>query len=116
MGERGGARGPLHPESLLRCLLSCRLGDRALVRLDKVPQRGIVRFVGESALLGSGELWVGLALERKVGKHDGVVRGKRYFSCAPGHGLIVKAARLQVLQAGLAKDDNAILFSSQPVC
>jgi hypothetical protein len=29
-----------------------------------------------------------------VGKHDGVVRGKRYFTCEENHGLFVKIHKI----------------------
>lgn len=37
----------------------------------------------------------GLRLDQPLGRHDGVVRGARYFTCAPRHGLLVRAERVQ---------------------
>ena len=53
---------------------------------------GIVRYVGETHFK-KGE-WVGLELDRPKGKNDGEVRGLRYFSCRPLHGLFTKAENL----------------------
>ena len=56
--------------------------------------RGIVRYVGLTSF--SPGKWVGIELVEAVGKHDGVVQGKRYFKCPMNHGVFVKPA--QVLQ------------------
>ena len=37
-----------------------------------------------------GNVWVGLKLRTKKGKNNGKVKGKKYFSCAPGYGLVVR--------------------------
>ena len=41
-------------------------------------------------------VWLGLELKTPVGKNDGTVQGKRYFSCKPGHGLIVRPSKVSV--------------------
>ncbi|XP_065841271.1 dynactin subunit 1-like isoform X2 [Oscarella lobularis] len=48
-----------------------------------------VQFIGWTAF-GDG-IWIGLEMEDSVwGKNDGSVKGRRYFSCRPGHGLFVR--------------------------
>ena len=42
---------------------------------------GTVRFVGEAAF-APGE-WLGLELDRQVGKNNGSVKGRTYFKCEP---------------------------------
>jgi hypothetical protein len=37
-----------------------------------------------------------------VGKHDGIVRGKRYFTCPPRHGIFVRADIVQAMNPYLA--------------
>lgn len=54
----------------------------------------VVKFVGKSEL-GSGT-WVGVAMVKPVGNHDGQVKGKRYFTCKKGHGLMVRQDQVQV--------------------
>ncbi|KCV68879.1 hypothetical protein H696_04297 [Fonticula alba] len=60
------------------------VGDRVLVN----DRRGIVRFAGP--IDGLSGIWVGIELDGPVGKNDGTVKGKRYFTCAPNHGLFVR--------------------------
>ncbi|KAF1941984.1 hypothetical protein EJ02DRAFT_454650 [Clathrospora elynae] len=58
-------------------------------------QQGIVRYVGPIHV--SDGIFVGIELSTATGKNDGSVRGERYFSCPPGHGLFVKDASVQVI-------------------
>jgi Notch-like protein len=51
---------------------------------------GVVRYTG-LAHFGPGQ-WIGIAMTLPVGKHDGSVKGMRYFKCRPGHGIFVKDA------------------------
>ena len=37
-----------------------------------------------------------MALDDAVGKHDGEVKGTRYFRCSPSHGVLVRTERLLV--------------------
>ena len=41
----------------------------------------------------SGREWIGVELERPIGKHDGKVKKRRYFTATPKHGTFV--ARVQ---------------------
>ena len=59
------------------------VGASVLVR----NQRVTVRYVGETDFAEG--VWVGLELQRSVGRNDGSVRGVRYFTCLPEHGLFV---------------------------
>eukprot|EP00439_Symbiodinium_sp_Y106_P054605 s3282_g7.t1 len=72
------------------------LGDRVQIHGNVSPPAsqeallGTVRFVGDlEAAFAPGD-WVGVELDRQVGKHNGSVKGRTYFECEPGHGLFVR--------------------------
>ncbi|KAJ2324760.1 hypothetical protein IWW51_003123, partial [Coemansia sp. RSA 2702] len=67
--------------------------------------RGIVRFSGPTDF-ASGK-WFGVELERALGKNDGSVQGKRYFECAPGHGVFVRSSQVKILTSSAEADDIA---------
>ena len=52
--------------------------------------------------------WVGVELDSASGKNDGAVRGRRYFSCAPGHGVFVPESAVVVDGPTEAKTDNDV--------
>ncbi|RMD44177.1 hypothetical protein DV735_g998, partial [Chaetothyriales sp. CBS 134920] len=54
----------------------------------KDGRQGIVRYIG-TLLIANGD-WVGLELPDDSGKNDGSVKGERYFTCPPGHGIFVR--------------------------
>lgn len=49
---------------------------------------GTVRFVG-IVKFDAGK-WVGIELDKAAGKHDGVVKGERYFQTKPNHAVFTK--------------------------
>ncbi|XP_060756436.1 kinesin-like protein KIF13A isoform X3 [Neoarius graeffei] len=53
---------------------------------------GTVHYVG-GVEFAQG-IWVGVELDRAVGKHNGTVQGRVYFRCATGHGVFVRPAWL----------------------
>lgn len=65
-------------------------GDRVLVH---GKHAGTVRFAGQTKFKRG--LWVGIEMDRPIGKNDGEVRGTRYFTCAPHHGVFVHPDQLQ---------------------
>ena len=69
---------------------SYKVGDRVLTAKD--GQAGTVQFVGQTEF-ASGK-WVGIALDDGGGKNDGAIGGKRYFDCAPAHGIFVREAQI----------------------
>uniref|UniRef100_A0A8C3V2E7 CAP-Gly domain-containing protein n=1 Tax=Catharus ustulatus TaxID=91951 RepID=A0A8C3V2E7_CATUS len=87
------------------------LGARCEVRVPGQPcRRGTIAFVGACSHLChlfvtllspsrcevAGEtdfkpgIWVGVSYDEPMGKHDGSVGGRRYFSCPPGFGAFVR--------------------------
>ena len=47
-------------------------------------KKGYVRFVG--TVEGKPDIYVGVELDAPDGKHDGRVKGKRYFKCRDKYG------------------------------
>ncbi|XP_056342877.1 kinesin-like protein KIF13B isoform X3 [Oenanthe melanoleuca] len=54
---------------------------------------GIVRYIGPTDFQDG--TWVGVELDLPSGKNDGSIGGRQYFSCRPGHGLLVKPGRVR---------------------
>ncbi|TKA50209.1 hypothetical protein B0A53_06443 [Rhodotorula sp. CCFEE 5036] len=67
-------------------------------RVQVTAGTGTVRFVGQTAF-AAGK-WVGIQLDEPTGKNDGSVAGTRYFTCADGYGVFVRASMVSVLDQG----------------
>ena len=74
------------------------IGSR--VRLKTNGVAGTVKFSGITTF-ASG-VWLGVALDEPVGKHDGAVEGRQYFVCRPNCGVFVKPDKLEPLPGGAA--------------
>ncbi|KAL7119041.1 hypothetical protein ACP275_02G038300 [Erythranthe tilingii] len=70
-----------------------RVGERCQV--EPGEKRGVVKFVGRAETLAPG-FWVGIQYDEPLGKHDGMVKGKRYFDCPPLCGGIVRPDKVKV--------------------
>jgi len=71
------------------------IGDRCEARTPKAPiRRGEVMFVGEVEFKDGH--WVGIKFDEPVGKHDGVVQGKRYFTCDNKYGAFCQPRFVEV--------------------
>ncbi|EEF33219.1 tubulin-folding cofactor B [Ricinus communis] len=70
-----------------------KLGDRCEV--EPGAKRGIVKFVGRAESLAPG-FWVGVQYDEPLGKHDGLVKGVRYFDCPPLHGGMIRPDKIKV--------------------
>ncbi|KAH9286981.1 CAP-Gly domain-containing linker protein 1 [Echinococcus granulosus] len=68
---------------------SLQVGNRVQVSGSRV---GTVRFIGPTDF-AAGE-WVGIELDEPLGKNDGTVMGRRYFTCKPNHGLFSAASKI----------------------
>ncbi|KAG8442351.1 hypothetical protein GDO86_011230 [Hymenochirus boettgeri] len=75
--------------------LCLTLGDQVYLGENKT---GTVRYIGTVDF--SHGIWVGVELHTQLGKHDGTVKGKEYFSCKPKHGVFVRPSRLTKAQRG----------------
>ncbi|KAI9082053.1 hypothetical protein K1719_035978 [Acacia pycnantha] len=82
------------PDTSMESLCSnIKVGSRCEV--EPGEKRGVVKFVGQAEALGPG-LWVGVQYDEPLGKHDGMVKGVRYFECPPSHGAMVRAEKVKV--------------------
>ncbi|KAK6944437.1 Ubiquitin-like domain [Dillenia turbinata] len=70
-----------------------KAGDRCEV--EPGEKRGVVKFVGQAETLAPG-FWVGIQYDEPLGKHDGMVKGARYFDCPPLHGAMVRPDKVKV--------------------
>ncbi|XP_059665740.1 tubulin-folding cofactor B [Cornus florida] len=70
-----------------------KVGDRCQV--EPGEKRGVIKFVGRAETLAPG-FWVGVQYDEPLGKHDGMVKGTRYFDCPPLHGALVRPDKVKV--------------------
>ncbi|XP_003384705.1 PREDICTED: dynactin subunit 1-like [Amphimedon queenslandica] len=73
-----------------------KVGSKVLVK-DRGLE-GTVRFLGETNFAPG--LWAGVELDEQKGKNDGTVKGKSYFSCEEGYGLMVRYHQLDPIDSG----------------
>lgn len=69
-----------------------KIGDRCEV--EPGGKRGVVKFVGRAETVAPG-FWVGVQYDEPLGKHDGTVKGKRYFDCPPRHGGLLRPDKVK---------------------
>ncbi|XP_065186816.1 kinesin-like protein KIF13B isoform X2 [Sycon ciliatum] len=69
-----------------------KVGDLVMVDLANGYKMGVVKFVGTTDFQPGD--WIGVALDQPKGKHDGSVKGTRYFKCKPKHGVFVKIDKI----------------------
>ena len=70
-------------------------GDRC--RIQPGDRAAKVMFIGPVVGMPSG-YWVGVQYDEKVGKNDGTLNGKRYFTCPAGHGGFVRSSKVNKLE------------------
>jgi len=78
---------------------SFHIGDRVLVGGTKL---GVIVFIGETHF-STGE-WAGVVLDGPVGKNDGSVAGRRYFSCEVNHGIFARQSKLSRIPTNTLSD------------
>ncbi|KAI7894160.1 uncharacterized protein EV154DRAFT_499511 [Mucor mucedo] len=73
------------------------VGMNRRVQLTRRPVLtvGTVMFIGRVNF--SEGIWIGVELDRRVGKNDGSVNGHRYFTCSPNRGVFVRPEDVSVV-------------------
>ncbi|KAK0595172.1 hypothetical protein LWI29_004245 [Acer saccharum] len=97
--EKTISQNPSAPESKITdnymedLCANIKVGDRCEV--DPGAKRGVVKYVGRAESLPPG-FWVGIQYDEPLGKHDGIVKGIRYFNCPKLHGAMVRPDKVKV--------------------
>ncbi|KAL8253427.1 hypothetical protein R6Q59_037120 [Mikania micrantha] len=94
LGPRNTAQGSKMGDDYMEDISeNIKVGDRCQV--EPGEKRGAVKFVGRAEALGPG-FWVGIQYDEPLGKHDGLVKGTRFFECPPLHGAMVRPDKVKV--------------------
>ncbi|KAK1431365.1 hypothetical protein QVD17_07822 [Tagetes erecta] len=94
LGPRSNAQGSkMGDDYMEEFCANIKVGDRCQV--EPGEKRGVVKFVGRAEALGPG-FWVGIQYDEPLGKHDGLVKGTRFFECPPLHGAMVRPDKVKV--------------------
>jgi len=57
---------------------------------------GIIRYKGPLHCDEEEQIWFGVELKTADGKNDGTVQNKKYFTCAPNHGVFVRQVKRKI--------------------
>lgn len=94
VSENPSTREAKLPDNYMEDLCAnIKVGDRCEV--EPGEKRGVVKFVGRGESIAPG-FWVGVQYDEPLGKHDGEVKGTRYFECPPLHGALVRPDKVKV--------------------
>lgn len=76
-----------------------KLGDAVATKIGvQGVVEGVCMYIG---FIDAGQ-WVGIELQKPVGRCDGMYKGKRHFTCEPSHGIFVRiGACTKVNSAGI---------------
>ncbi|XP_053365201.1 CAP-Gly domain-containing linker protein 4 isoform X2 [Clarias gariepinus] len=85
-GTLGGIVSPSGTDSAVKLHLGMQ------VLLSSANEMGTIRYFGTTDFAAG--LWLGLELRSAKGKNDGSVGSRRYFSCRPLHGVLVRPSRV----------------------
>lgn len=92
MGRFAAQASPSGTSSTLESLApAMQVGVRVEVEGGR---RGTVRYIGEAEFAKGS--WVGIEYDEPVGKNDGSVAGRRYFTCKLKYGGFVKPEKVTI--------------------
>ncbi|XP_039192964.1 CAP-Gly domain-containing linker protein 4 isoform X2 [Crotalus tigris] len=69
-----------------------KLHEGSQVLLSSSSEMGTIRYIGPTSFAPG--IWLGLELRSAKGKNDGSVGDKRYFTCKPKYGVLVRPSRV----------------------
>ncbi|XP_048367602.1 CAP-Gly domain-containing linker protein 4 isoform X1 [Sphaerodactylus townsendi] len=69
-----------------------KLHEGSQILLTSSSEMGIIRYIGPTDFAPG--VWLGLELRSAKGKNDGSVGDKRYFTCKPNYGVLVRPSRV----------------------
>jgi hypothetical protein len=75
--------------------LGVHIGDQCMVEARNFHGVAIIRYVGPCNKRTG--LWIGLELPEPVGRNDGKLEARRYFTCLPNCGLFVRPEKITKL-------------------
>lgn len=99
--DRGDSRAPIpiapprrnsHGNQNTIAINGALLGVGKFIKVGKVT--GVVRYIGPTHF--ASDTWIGIELCERKGKNNGTVKGCEYFTCAPDHGIFIRANRLDL--------------------
>lgn len=92
---------------------SLKIGCRVMiVNSDGSTKCGVLKYIGQTEF-AKGE-WAGVELDEKLGKNDGSVSNKRYFTCEPLYGVFAPIHKVQLENSGELKTATKIFSTSTP--
>lgn len=91
-------------------MVKIQIGDRC--RLEGGHRQGYVSYVGEIPDLPEG-IWVGVTLDRPVGKNSGCINGKEYFKCKENCGVFVREEKIVPFSTQLRKEEREARLKQQ---
>ncbi|KAJ6247095.1 ras guanine nucleotide exchange factor i-related [Anaeramoeba flamelloides] len=72
--------------------MSLKIGDR----VEIFGNLGTIKFIG-TTLFSLERKWVGISLDKPIGKHDGTIDNQSYFHCEPNHGIFVRPSLVKCI-------------------
>eukprot|EP00755_Sulcionema_specki_P036777 Sspe_Gene.107613::Locus_85881_Transcript_1_1_Confidence_1.000_Length_439::g.107613::m.107613 len=80
------------------------LGERVVVRLPKQQsyEKGTCMWLGVPDFVNNNELWAGIELDRAIGRHNGRVDGRHYFTTKDNCGVMVRIHQVKPLTSETA--------------
>ncbi|KAI7878995.1 hypothetical protein K492DRAFT_238185 [Lichtheimia hyalospora FSU 10163] len=71
-----------------------QIGDKVRLLHRPLPIHGFIRYMGP-VNFDTGDDWLGIELDSRVGKNDGSVEGKRYFQTDPHRGIFLRKSEVE---------------------